>query len=194
MLITPIRPKTIARPSAISSRIEESDRPWNAVSIAVVRSAQRSRRRIAAVAASRTGGGWAVSAASSRSRSTPLALPSAPRRAAASARSAGSGARSSMSAIASSNARRTHRSPSVVRAFRSSGNAEASPACPILIAAPFRAAGSGSASWAWPENASISGRRTRRRLRPVDTSCSVARSTVTGLPSAPTRGSRPYAE
>src|SRR5207244_589443 len=41
MLITPMRPNTIARPSAMRSKIEASEAPWKAVSTVVVKRLQR---------------------------------------------------------------------------------------------------------------------------------------------------------
>src|SRR5438067_2348118 len=54
MLMTPMMPKTIASPSAISRRIEAREAPWNAVSTAVVRIVQRSIFLMAAAAAARS--------------------------------------------------------------------------------------------------------------------------------------------
>src|SRR5437899_3262277 len=56
MLITPMRPNTTARPSAISRRMEASDAPWKSVSTVRVRRPQRSIRRMACPAASRAAG------------------------------------------------------------------------------------------------------------------------------------------
>src|SRR4030095_5953585 len=53
MLMTPMRPNTIASPSAIRSRIEASEAPWKSVSTVVVRRLHRWSRRIACVAAPR---------------------------------------------------------------------------------------------------------------------------------------------
>jgi hypothetical protein len=57
MLMTPMSPNTIASPRAISSRIEESERPWKAISIAWVKSPQRSMRFTATWAAAASGAG-----------------------------------------------------------------------------------------------------------------------------------------
>ena len=63
MLITPISPNTMASPRAIRSRIDESDRPWNAISMPWVNRPQRSMRLIASRAAAASGAGaWASEA------------------------------------------------------------------------------------------------------------------------------------
>src|SRR6267143_7811 len=56
MLITPIRPNTMASPSAIRSKIDASEAPWNTVSTVRTSRLQRSICRMAWVAASRSAG------------------------------------------------------------------------------------------------------------------------------------------
>src|SRR4030095_3638752 len=51
MLMTPMSPNTIASPRAMSRRIDDSERPWNAISIPWVKRPQRSIRLIASRAA-----------------------------------------------------------------------------------------------------------------------------------------------
>src|SRR2546426_581883 len=64
MLMTPIRPNTMASPSAIRSRIDASEAPWNTVSTVRTSRLQRSICRMAWVAASRSAGEAPASAAS----------------------------------------------------------------------------------------------------------------------------------
>src|SRR5438876_1230341 len=64
MLITPIRPNTMASPSAIRRRIEASEAPWKTVSTVRTSKPQRSICLMAAVAALRSAGVAAVSEAS----------------------------------------------------------------------------------------------------------------------------------
>ena len=72
--------------------------------------------------------------------------------------------------MASSMACRAQRSRSTPSAPERAGSADRSPVLPIFVAAALRTLGSGSASWLDPENASMSGRRASRKLRPAATS------------------------
>ena len=150
--------------------MEDSETPWKIVSMVDVSSPQRSTRLTASSAACLRPAGAAGSAATSRSRSSAMALRNAPSRAAAAVRVASSPARRSISAMASSMACRAQRSRSLPSACDRAGSADRSPALPIFVAAALRTLGSGFASWLEPENASMSGRRARRKLRPAATS------------------------
>src|SRR2546422_857774 len=145
MLMTPIRPNTMASPSAIRSRIDASEAPWNTVSTVRTSRLQRSICRMAWVAASRSAGEAPASAASVCSAGMASNEWRVPSDCAARMRTAASPCARRMRASASPSAWRTRSTRSLAMAAPTTAAPPPSAPWPSLTAAAPRRSPAGPA-------------------------------------------------